>query len=199
MRLDEDDQIKLVRLLGPRLAAKRLSTRIYVHDHNWVLHPNDRKVVGGDAKLAPIDSVAKIMSDPEAGKYIAGSSWHCYAGGVGEMRRAYDSTHRRFPDRQILTTELSGWGKSRGGWWGDLEWGMAQVSRAARPGAKRIGVTIASGAGAGLDLVAFELVDERTSLVAFNRREGEAEFQVGSVGGFFAYRLSGRSIATFVW
>ncbi len=258
MRLDEDDQIKLVRLLGPKLAAKHLATRIYVHDHNWVLHPNDRKVVGGDTKLAPIDSVAKIMSDPEAGKYIAGSSWHCYAGGVGEMRHAYESTHRRFPDRQILTLELSGWGKNRGGWWGDVEWGMAhnwlgaaqnwsevslewnialdhrygptlradsqamglitiksegfldvrferefyamaQVSRAARPGAKRIGVTISSGSGAGLDLIAFALADGRTSLVVLNKSGSESNFQVGGGGGFFSYQLSGRSIATFIW
>ncbi len=119
MRMDEDDQIRLVRALGPKLAANHLATRIFVHDHNWVLHPNDRQVVGGDAKLQPVDSVAKIMGDPEAGKYIAGSAWHCYTGGAGDMKRVYDATHARFPRGQILTTELSGWGRDRGNWWGD--------------------------------------------------------------------------------
>jgi glucosylceramidase len=41
------------------------------------------------------------------------------------MRRVYDTLHARFPDKQILCTELSGWGKQRGPWFGDIEWAMA--------------------------------------------------------------------------
>ena len=44
MRMNEDDQIRLVSLLGPKLAAKGLKTKIFVHDHNWGLHPGDRQV-----------------------------------------------------------------------------------------------------------------------------------------------------------
>ena len=76
--MSEDDQIRLVSLLGPKLAAKGLKTKIFVHDHNWGLHPDDRKVIAGDAKMNPVESVTKILSDPTSGKYIAGTAWHCY-------------------------------------------------------------------------------------------------------------------------
>ncbi len=258
MRMDEFDQIKLVRLLGPKLAAKGLKTRILIHDHNWALDPNDRKVVCVDAKMDPIRSVSTILADPEAGKYIAGSAWHCYSGGTAEMERAYETIHAKFPGRQILTTEVSGWGRSRGRWWGDVEWGMAhnwlgaelhwsaaslewnialdhrfgptlrensealglvtiktdgyrdvkferefypmaQMSRAARPGARRIGTEIKADDAGGLDFIAFALPDGRTSLVAFNKRDREAAIQVEDRGAFFAYPLARHSIATFVW
>jgi len=124
MRMDEADQIAFIRQLGPKLAAHHLATRIFVHDHNWILHPNDRAVVGGDAKLAPLDSVTAILGDPVAGMYIAGSAWHCYTGGTAEMASVYATLQSRFPDRQILTTELSGWGQNRGPWWNDVSWGL---------------------------------------------------------------------------
>jgi len=125
MRMNEDDQIRLVSLLGPKLATKGLKTKIFVHDHNWGLHPGDRKVIGGDAKMAPLLSVTKILSDPTAGKYIAGSAWHCYYGDANLMSNIYNALHQRFPDKEILCTEHGGWGKNRGGWWGDVDWGMA--------------------------------------------------------------------------
>ena len=125
MRMNEDDQIRLVSLLGPKLAAKGLKTKIFVHDHNWGLHPGDRKVIGGDAKMDPVESVTKIFSDPTAGKYIAGSAWHCYYGDANLMRKTYNTIHQRFPDKEILCTEHGGWGRKRGDWWGDVDWGMA--------------------------------------------------------------------------
>ena len=127
MRMDEADQIALVRALGPKLASKQLSTRIFVHDHNWILHPDDRKVIGGDAKMDPLASVTKILSDPTAGRYVAGSAWHGYAGGVSDMQRVYSTLHAAFPDKQLLFTELSGWGKNRGAWFGDIAWGMERM------------------------------------------------------------------------
>ncbi|MGA2916312.1 MAG: glycoside hydrolase family 30 beta sandwich domain-containing protein [Sedimentisphaerales bacterium] len=125
MRMNEDDQIRLVSLLGPKLAAKRLKTKIFVHDHNWGLHPGDRKVIRGDAKMDPLESVTKIFSNPTADKYIAGSAWHCYYGDANLMAKTYNTLHQRFPDKEILCTEHGGWGKNRGGWWGDVNWGMA--------------------------------------------------------------------------
>ena len=259
LRMDEDDQTRLVKELGPRLAAVGLSTRIFVHDHNWSLHPNDRKPVGGDTKLLPIDSVTKMLADPVAGKYIAGSAWHCYFGGVNEMREAYETIHKRFPDKQILTTEASAWGKNRGAWWGDVEWAMShnflgatqhwseaslewnlaldhkfgptlradsegvglvtivtdgyqdakferefyamgQMSRAARPGAVRIGTAISgSGPEQALDVSAFSLPDGKQSLAVFNRNPAAVAFQVRSGDHSFSYEIPGRSIATFVW
>src|SRR5215470_16940631 len=61
MRMDEDDQIKFVKLLGSKLEAKGLKTRIFVHDHNWAVHPDDRKALGGDPKLDQVASVTKIL------------------------------------------------------------------------------------------------------------------------------------------
>lgn len=258
LRMDEDEQIKLVAELGPKLAAHKLATRILVHDHNWVLHPNDRKVVGGDAKTPPLASVTKMLSDPVAAKYIDGSAWHCYSGGAGDMQHVYEAIHAAFPASHLLTTELSGWGRKRGAWWGDVEWGMAhawfgpaqhwseaslewnialdhrfgptlrgnseamglvtvktdgfkdvkferefyamaQLSRAARPGARRIAATISAGRGGGLDLLAFTLPQGGTSLVVFNRNPGESAIQVADHGAWFAYHLPGHAIATFVW
>jgi glucosylceramidase len=98
MRMDEDDQIKFVKLLGGKLKAKGLKTRIFVHDHNWALHSDDRKVVGGDAKLDPVASVTKILSDREASRYVAGTAWHCYYGDAARMQRTYETLHERFPD-----------------------------------------------------------------------------------------------------
>jgi glucosylceramidase len=125
MRMDEDDQIRLVSLLGPKLAARGFKTKIFVHDHNWGLHPGDRKVAGGDVKMDPVASVTKMLADPVAGKYIAGTAWHCYYGAAKLMSSTYTTVHQSFPDKEILCTELGGWGKNRGSWWGDVEWGMA--------------------------------------------------------------------------
>jgi glucosylceramidase len=123
MRMDEDDQIRLTSLLGPKLAARGLKTKLFIHDHNWGTNPNDQKAIHGDAKMDPVESVTKIFSDPNAGSYIAGSAWHCYYGGSKLMAQAYNTIHQRFPDKEILCTELSGW--KRGSWWGDVDYGMA--------------------------------------------------------------------------
>ena len=258
MRMNEDDQIRLVRCLGPKLAAKGLAPKIFIHDHNWALHRDDGKVVGGDVKLSPVDSVTKILSDPVAGPLIAGSAWHCYAGGVGEMKQAYKTVRERFPDKLLLCTEVSGWGKNRGAWFGDIDWGMdhnwlggpqngcsaslewnlvldhkfgptlrpdseatglaavntdrfdevrfepefyamAQMSRAARPGSRRIGANCRGGDASGLEVVAFALPKGETSLAVFNKQKGARRFQVQCGLGFFIYEVPGRSIVTFVW
>jgi glucosylceramidase len=125
MRMNEYDQIRLVSFLGPKLAAKGLKTKIFIHDHNWGLHPGDRKVIAADAKMYPFESVTKIFSDPTAGKYIAGSAWHCYYGDANLMSKTYNAIHQRFPEKEIIFTEHGGWGKNRGAWWDDVDWGMA--------------------------------------------------------------------------
>jgi len=30
----------------------------------------------------------------------------------------------RFPDLQVMATEATGWGRQRGSWWGDVQWGL---------------------------------------------------------------------------
>ena len=124
MRMDAKDQIKLVSLLGPKLKQKNLKTKIFIHDHNWQLHPDDRPVIGGDAKANPIDLCRTILNDPQAGPYVAGTAWHCYSGGTNAMENAYNTMHEEFPDKQIFCTEISGWGKNRGDWFGNINWTM---------------------------------------------------------------------------
>ncbi|WP_169338294.1 glycoside hydrolase family 30 protein [Colwellia piezophila] len=125
MRMTVDDQIKLVRALGPKLENSKLNTEIFVHDHNWKLHPNDQKVIGGDAKLDPYQLVKKIYNDPVAGKYVTGSAWHCYYGSPKDMKELYARLTSEFPSKKIYTTEASGWREwSKKGWKGDSTWGI---------------------------------------------------------------------------
>jgi len=124
MRMNEADQIALIKELGPRLRKAVLTTRIYVHDHNWILHPNDRNIVAGDRKLDPLESARQMMSDPDAGSYIAGSAWHCYSGGPEDIKRVCETLLNEFPENDLICTELSGWGKDRGDWFDGVLWGM---------------------------------------------------------------------------
>ena len=77
-------------------------------------------------------------------------------------------------------------------------YGMAHMSRAARPGTRHIAADIKAGNG-GLEIIAFLLRDGRTSLVVLNKNGGERAFQTEDRDSFFAYRLPGHSIATFVY
>jgi len=88
MRMTKDDQIKLIGILGPMLEKAGLKTKILLHDHNWVLHPNDIKVVGGDKKMDPLTLIKQIYANKIVSKYVAGSAWHCYSGSVGDLSRS---------------------------------------------------------------------------------------------------------------
>lgn len=255
MRMTAEDQIRMVGLLGPKLAAKSLKTGILVHDHNWVLHPNDRTPLGGDVKQDPLSDVTRVFSDTEAARFTAGSAWHIYAGGPEDMARVYDELHARFPGKEILTTEHSAWGLTRGPWWGDVDWGlrhnwmaplkhwsstslqwnlaldrkggpsprtdskavglatidagdvrferefypMAQLSRAAPPGSKRVAVNVSGDDSKGMDSIAFVRPDGKTSLVVVNRSRETQSMSLNDADHGFSYQLPGRSIATFVW
>jgi glucosylceramidase len=76
---------------------------------------------------------------------------------------------------------------------------LAQMSRAARPGSRRIAAAVQAGNGAGLELIAFKLPNGKTSLVVFNKNDAEKAFEVRSKRSFFEYQVPARSIATFVW
>jgi len=76
---------------------------------------------------------------------------------------------------------------------------MGQMSRAARPGSKRIAASIEGVDPGGMEIVAFALPNGQTSLVVFNRKKMEQSFQVEADGKFFDYVAPGRSIVTFVW
>ncbi|MGJ8724128.1 MAG: glycoside hydrolase family 30 protein [Roseibacillus sp.] len=257
MRMDAADQIQLVKFLAPRLETEGFKTQLFVHDHNWTLHANDYRVMGGDVKKDPLESVLEIFADPTVKDAIAGSAWHCYSGDATEMERVYRALNEKLPKKMILTTEATAWGDVRGDWWSDIEWGMAhvwlrpqlegsaaalqwnlvldqnwgpsprddsrgyglltyntekkdiayereffamaQLSRAALPGAQRVGVSASGSGSGGLDTIAFLLPKDRASLVVFNRNGDGRSFRVADGEQGFGYEIPGHSMATFVW
>jgi len=78
-------------------------------------------------------------------------------------------------------------------------YGLAQMSRAARPGSKHIAASFKGADPGGMDIVAFALPNGQTSLVVFNKQQTEQSFQVEADGKFFGYTAPEHSIATFVW
>ena len=78
-------------------------------------------------------------------------------------------------------------------------YGLAQMSRAARPGSHRIAASFKGADPGGMDIVAFALPNGQTSLVVFNKNTKEQSFQVEMDGKFFDYLAPEHSIATFVW
>ncbi len=125
MRLTLEDYQRLIRALGPKIDAAGLKARILVHDHNWKIHDGDQKVLGGDSKEVPLELVDALMSDPQLSKWIAGSSWHCYAGNDRDMAEVYSKLRNRHPNKVIGTLEASAWGLHRNpDWYGDIAWGL---------------------------------------------------------------------------
>jgi glucosylceramidase len=88
MRLQARQRIRIVRALGPLLAARANPVSILEWDHNW------------DKPEEP----TAVLSDPQANRYIAGVAWHCYGGDVS----AQDQVHDAFPDKDAWLTECSG-------------------------------------------------------------------------------------------
>jgi glucosylceramidase len=95
-------EAKLVEALAPKLRAAGLHTKLFGYDHNWSEHPNDIASTppGQDPETEyPFD----LMRSP-AGKHIAGTAFHCYAGDQERQTQM----HEAFPDKGIWFTECSG-------------------------------------------------------------------------------------------
>jgi glucosylceramidase len=87
--------------LGPAMSAAGLSSvKIIAYEHNWD-HPEYAQTVLGDSK---------------ASAYVAGSSFHCYAGDPS----AQLTVHNAYPGKDIWFTECSGTVGSS--FAGDLKW-----------------------------------------------------------------------------
>ena len=98
--LRPQQEARLIRILGPELAAAGLNTRIIAFDHNWALHPDDQ-----DPADPPDPNYARtVLSDPQARPYLAGVAYHCYFGDPS----AQSQLHQDFPDVPIYFTECSG-------------------------------------------------------------------------------------------
>jgi glucosylceramidase len=91
--------------LGPALKAASLNTKIVGYEHNW----NDTSYP------------ETILGDPTAGPYVAGTSWHCYAGSVS----AQSTVEAAYPGKGTWFTECTG---SVGSVFaGDLAWNMENL------------------------------------------------------------------------
>ncbi len=71
--------------LGPAFEQAGITTKIIVYDHNC-----DRP-----------DYPIRILDDPEAKKYVAGSAFHLYGGTID----ALSAVHEKHPDRELHFTE----------------------------------------------------------------------------------------------
>src|SRR6266851_891151 len=89
MGMTAEEQATFVREhLGPAFRDAHLKTKIMIFDHNWDM----------------IDFPDKILSDPQAAEFSAGTATHCYGGGPEAQTKLRD----HFPTKDIWLTECSG-------------------------------------------------------------------------------------------
>jgi glucosylceramidase len=84
--------------LGPAFSAAGLKTKIWSYDHNF----NEK--AGGDDP--GIDYPTVVMTDAQAGKYVAGVAFHGYEGNPAGM----STFHARFPNVPVHFSEGSVFG-----------------------------------------------------------------------------------------
>ena len=125
MRLTRDDYVALVPAFAKATQEVGLNTKVLLHDHNWILHSDDTKVVSGDKKMDPLTLVKSLQSMKALAPYILGSAWHCYSGSFADMQNVYTSLREEFEDTIIVTSEATAWKRNRPFKWGDdLFWGL---------------------------------------------------------------------------
>jgi glucosylceramidase len=89
MGMSAEEQTVFIREhLGPAFRDAHLKTKIMAFDHNWDL----------------IDFPGKILGDPKASEFSAGTATHCYGGSP----EAQTKLHDHFPTKGIWLTECSG-------------------------------------------------------------------------------------------
>jgi len=106
MKMSANQQIKLIKNLGPKLAERNLDTKIIIYDHNW-----DNRTYA-----------FTILNDNNANKYVAGTAFHCYAGSVDSQSKV----HNAFPDKGIWFTECSG-GQWATNFSENISWNMENI------------------------------------------------------------------------
>src|SRR4051794_15867082 len=101
MDFRDNEEARLVKILGPMLRRHGLHTKILGYDHNWSLHPND---VGPPDDPANPQYAKSLLSDPGAYRWLAGTAFHCYSGDPSAQSELHDA----FPHKAIYFTECSG-------------------------------------------------------------------------------------------
>lgn len=95
-------QAAVISALGPMLKAVSPRTKILGYDHNWTTHPGD--VASTPPGEDPETDYPYQLLDSPAGKWIAGTAYHCYSGNPSNQT----ALHNTFPDKGIWFTECSG-------------------------------------------------------------------------------------------
>ncbi|UQU61493.1 discoidin domain-containing protein [Couchioplanes caeruleus] len=95
-------EAKVIEALGPLLRRASPRTRILGYDHNWTTHPGDVATTppGEDPET---DYPYRLLASP-AGKWLAGTAYHCYSGDPSDMTKL----HEAYPGKGIWFTECSG-------------------------------------------------------------------------------------------
>lgn len=95
-------EAKLIEALGPLLRKASPRTKILGYDHNWTTHPGDVATTppGEDPET---DYPYQLLASP-AGKWLAGTAYHCYSGDPS----AQSALHEAYPRKGIWFTECSG-------------------------------------------------------------------------------------------
>jgi glucosylceramidase len=91
--------------LGPALTSAGLSPKIFGYEHNW------------DDTTYP----TSVLENTSAYPYLAGTSWHCYAGSVS----AQSIVAEEYPGKGTWFTECSG--ELTGNFSGDFQFGMENL------------------------------------------------------------------------
>jgi glucosylceramidase len=84
---EAEDEARFVKVLGKTFEKEKLDQKIYIWDHNRDLM---------------FDRTKKVLSDPEAYKYVYGTAFHWYD---NELFDEVKKTHDAFPDKHLLFTE----------------------------------------------------------------------------------------------
>jgi glucosylceramidase len=95
-------EAKLIEALGPKLQRAGLRTKLLGYDHNWEEHPND--VANTPPGEDPETEYPTDLLKSRAGRWLAGTAFHCYA---GDVKRQTELQHR-FPQKGVWFTECSG-------------------------------------------------------------------------------------------
>ncbi|HEX4047092.1 MAG TPA: glycoside hydrolase family 30 beta sandwich domain-containing protein [Elusimicrobiota bacterium] len=86
--------------LGPAFAAAKLPVKLLIYDHNA-----DR-----------IDYPLRVLADPGARRYAAGSAFHLYGGSIDDLSKV----HAAYPDKDLYFTEQ--WVGAPANFAGELAW-----------------------------------------------------------------------------
>ena len=102
MDLPVAQEAKLIQALGPALQEAGFDTKILGYDHNWETHPDD--IASTPPGEDPETEYPSDLLSSDAGRFIAGTAFHCYAGDPSRQT----ALHLAFPSKGIWFTECSG-------------------------------------------------------------------------------------------